>query len=317
MNKEVPRLRFSSFAGAWEHKRIAEMFDFLQNNTLSRADMSNDGEIKNIHYGDILMKFNDCINITTDDLPSITDPETALKYCASLLREGDVVIADTAEDETVGKCSEIICTAGEPVLAGLHTIAIRPKEKFARGFLGHYLNSESYRRQLRKLMQGIKVTSISKGALKTTQITYPTQADEQEKIGSFFSLIDNLINLQQKKCEKLLALKKAYLHKMFPQKDETKPQQRFAGFSGAWKSKKLSEISAITAGGDVDKSLLKKTGRFPVIANALSNDGIVGYYEDEYRVNAPAVTVTGRGDIGHAKARLLNFTPVVRLLTVS
>lgn len=52
-----------------------------------------------------------------------------------------------------------------------------------------------------------------------------------------------------------------------------------------------------------------------MLANALTNDGIIGYYED-YKVKAPAVTVTGRGDVGHAKARHIGYTPTVRLLSV-
>ena len=72
----------------------------------------------------------------------------------------------------------------------------------------------------------------------------------------------------------------------------------------------------MVAGGDIDKDLILAEGQYPVIANALTGDGVVGYYDKEYRVNAPAVTVTGRGDVGHAKARLVNFTPVVRLLSV-
>ena len=72
----------------------------------------------------------------------------------------------------------------------------------------------------------------------------------------------------------------------------------------------------IVAGGDINKSDIQETGKFPVIANALTNDGIVGFYNEYYRIKAPAVTVTGRGDVGHAKARNIHFTPVVRLLTI-
>ena len=70
------------------------------------------------------------------------------------------------------------------------------------------------------------------------------------------------------------------------------------------------------AGGDVDKGKIVEQGNYPVIANALTNEGIVGFYEYEYRVKAPAVTITGRGDVGHAKARKVDFTPVVRLLAI-
>ena len=70
------------------------------------------------------------------------------------------------------------------------------------------------------------------------------------------------------------------------------------------------------AGGDIDKEKIVGQGKYPVIANALTNDGIVGFYEHDYRVKSPAVTITGRGDVGHAKARKVDFTPVVRLLAI-
>lgn len=94
------------------------------------------------------------------------------------------------------------------------------------------------------------------------------------------------------------------------------PELRFKGFTDEWEQRKLSNESTIIAGGDIDKSKLKEVGEYPIFANALTNDGTVGYYDSYYRVEAPAVTVTGRGDVGHAKARKVNFTPVVRLLAV-
>lgn len=94
------------------------------------------------------------------------------------------------------------------------------------------------------------------------------------------------------------------------------PKRRFKGYTEPWEELILGEVSEILAGGDVNKKKLKKTGEFPVIGNGLVNEGILGYYDFEYRISAPAVTVTGRGDVGFAKARFKNFTPVVRLLVV-
>ena len=96
-----------------------------------------------------------------------------------------------------------------------------------------------------------------------------------------------------------------------------KPAIRFAGFTEAWEQRKLEEVSSeMVAGGDINKDLILDEGRYPVIANAITNNGIVGYYNEDYRIKSPAVTVTGRGDVGHAKARIIDFTPVVRLLTI-
>lgn len=87
--------------------------------------------------------------------------------------------------------------------------------------------------------------------------------------------------------------------------------------SHSWEQRKLGEVSTeMVAGGDIGKDLILDEGRYPVIANALTNDGIVGYYNEDYRIKAPAVTITGRGDVGHAKARIVDFTPVVRLLSL-
>jgi type I restriction enzyme S subunit len=84
----------------------------------------------------------------------------------------------------------------------------------------------------------------------------------------------------------------------------------------AWEQRKLGDEAEILAGGDIDRTKLDVNGKYPVITNALTGDGIVGYYDDEYRIKAPAVTVTGRGDVGRAQVRTVDFTPVVRLLSV-
>lgn len=95
------------------------------------------------------------------------------------------------------------------------------------------------------------------------------------------------------------------------------PNIRFKGFTDDWEQRKLGdEAIEMLAGGDIDKSRVVENGKYPIYANALTNNGIVGYYDDYYRVKAPAVTVTGRGDVGHAQARTVDFTPVVRLLAI-
>ena len=95
------------------------------------------------------------------------------------------------------------------------------------------------------------------------------------------------------------------------------PKIRFKGYTKDWEQRKLGdEAEEILAGGDIDKEKAVDDGVYPIYANALTNDGIVGYYDDYYRVKAPAVTVTGRGEVGRARARMIDFTPVVRLLAV-
>ena len=95
------------------------------------------------------------------------------------------------------------------------------------------------------------------------------------------------------------------------------PKLRFPGFTEPWEQRKLGEEAIeILAGGDIEKEKVVYDSGYPIYANALTNDGLVGYYTDYYRVEAPAVTVTGRGEVGHAQARSQNFTPIVRLLAI-
>ena len=214
--ESVPEVRFPGFTDAWEQRKFSEVFYSIPNNTLSRSELSTDeGTVKNIHYGDVLINFDAYIDVQNAVLPRIVNDAKATKAAKSTLKDGDVVIADTAEDETVGKCAEIGNLVNDVVVSGLHTIPSRPKFKFGKGYLGFYMNSSAYHDQLRPLIQGIKVSSISKSALAKTELKYPKNMAEQEKIGSFFLMIDNTITLHQRKVEALQKLKKSLLQQMF------------------------------------------------------------------------------------------------------
>ena len=242
--KNVPKLRFPEFTEPWEQRKLKNILVSLQNNTLSRADLSNNtGVAKNVHYGDVLIKFGEVLDISKEQLPMITDEKVLPKYKASFLQNGDVVVADTAEDTTVGKCSEIAGLNDEVVISGLHTIPYRPVEKFATGYLGYYLNSDSYHNQLIPLMQGIKVTSISKSAMQDTNIIYPNSKEEQAKIGKYFITLDHLITLHQRKLDHVKDLKKSMLQKMFPKNGQLYPEVRFPEFTDAWEQRKLGELA--------------------------------------------------------------------------
>lgn len=189
----------------WEQRKFVSVFEGLQNNTLSRADLNyENGTVKNVHYGDVLIKFGDYIDASRTDLPYISDDAKTDKFKNSFLQDGDIIIADTAEDDTVGKCTEIQGSEGLKLLSGLHTVACRPKEKYGPMFLGYYINSPAYHNQLKPLMQGIKVTSISKSALQDTDMIMPKSIEEQTMIGGCFANLDSLITLHQRKIKYIL-----------------------------------------------------------------------------------------------------------------
>ena len=243
MNR-VPAVRFEGFTDPWEQRKLGDCFDFLQNNTLSRAELSGEGGVvRNVHYGDILVKFGDCLADDADGLPYIHNPDVAGRYVSSALAVGDVVFADTAEDDVAGKCLELLKLPEEPTVSGLHTIPARPRIAFGAGFLGHYLNSDAYHGQLLPLMQGIKVISVSKSTLQDTSVCYPS-LPEQRAIGTLFARLDSLITLHQRKYAKLCVVKKSLLDKMFPKPGELYPEIRFEGFTDPWEQRKLGEVIA-------------------------------------------------------------------------
>ena len=151
---EVPNIRFKGYTDAWEQRKFKDIFEYISNNTLSRAELNYEsGDVRNVHYGDVLISLGEYMDVQTTTLPFITDKEKSSKAENALLADGDIVIADTAEDETVGKCTEIGNVIGSKVVAGLHTMACKPKLRFGRGYLGFYMNSNAYHDQLRPLMQ--------------------------------------------------------------------------------------------------------------------------------------------------------------------
>ncbi|HFU4059536.1 TPA: restriction endonuclease subunit S, partial [Streptococcus suis] len=184
---DFPELRFPEFTDAWKQRKLGEVADFsVKTNSLSRDKLSSYFyEVQNIHYGDILTKYDVILNVSNEELPSIIESKVS-NFEDALLVEGDIVFADAAEDSTVGKAIEVRNLKGKNVVSGLHTIVARPKFSYAPYYLGYLINSTAYHNQILPLMQGTKVSSISKANLKLTTVAFPT-LPEQEAIGSFFS----------------------------------------------------------------------------------------------------------------------------------
>ena len=202
-------MRFPCFYSTWCKNKFKNLFVLLKNNTLSRAELNyNKGKIKNIHYGDILIKFNNFVLSNANSIPYINDESIPNKYSELLLKNGDLIIADTAEDYSVGKATELIFNDKSLIISGLHTIPCRPVQNiFASKYLGYYINSPSYHNQLLPLIQGIKVSSISKSQIVNTYITYP-DIKEQNKIAKFLTLIEQRIDTQSKIIKFLFSQKK-------------------------------------------------------------------------------------------------------------
>jgi type I restriction enzyme S subunit len=221
----------------WEVKRLGEVCNFLRNNTLSRKQLNDtNGKVQNIHYGDILVKYPSILNACTESIPYVNQ-EDYKDTLTDFIEDGDVIMADTAEDETVGKACEITNVDSKQILAGLHTMLFRPqKGLFASSFLGYHINSNSYRKQLNTLMQGIKVCSLGKQVIANTFLLLPP-LHEQKRICDLLSLWDTAIAKQTTLIEKLILRKRGLMQQLLTGK------KRLKGFEGEWKRIKLGDIA--------------------------------------------------------------------------
>ncbi|TCD77262.1 restriction endonuclease S subunit [Bifidobacterium longum subsp. longum] len=107
-----------------------------------------------------------------------------------------------------------------------------------------------------------------------TMVSLPESQAEQQTIGAFFSRLDSLITLHQRKYDKLVIFKKSMLEKMFPKDGESVPEIRFAGFTDPWEQRKLGELSSEFQSGDfISAEEILGSGPYPVYGG----NGLRGY----------------------------------------
>ena len=137
---------------------------------------------------------------------------------------------------------------------------------------------------------------------------------EQEKIAKLMELIEQRIQKQQALVDNLKKYKRGLISGIL------NGEIRIPGVNQKmWKEAPLDKLFTISAGGDIEKEHCSPTKtekyKFPVFANALANDGLYGF-ADYYKVCENTITVTGRGEVGHATSRYEKYVPIVRLLTL-
>lgn len=212
MVRELKHTEIGDIPVDWELQTFDETFRVISNNTLSRENLNNrGGAVRNIHYGDILTKFPEVLDCNEDEIPFINDL-SLLSSSTQLLQDGDVVIADTAEDETVGKALEVI-NVECPVLAGQHTLLCRPKVRFAEKFLGYYLNAACYHDQMLPYIVGTKVSSVSKASIAQTKLVVP-KYEEQQAISSILADMDDEITELEQKLAKYRQVKQGMMQQL-------------------------------------------------------------------------------------------------------
>lgn len=293
-----PKLRFPEFEGDWIKFKFKELYEFKSTNSLSRDKLNYENHnVKNIHYGDIHVKFKTLFDITKEDVPYVNEEIDLSKVSEdSYLKEGDVIIADASENyDDIGKAIEIINLNNEKVISGLHTFLARKiSDLNYNGFISYVFRTKIYRHQIYKIAQGTKVLSLSSNRVANLNLNIPS-LPEQQKIADYLSTIDNKINLLEEKKAQLALYKKAMMQKLFSQ------EIRFKDNNGndfpEWEEKRLEDVFTVTRGQVLAVSKMKINSdnifKYPVYSSQTRDNGLTGFY-DEY-LYQDAITWTTDG----------------------
>ena len=206
--ERVPRVRFAGFTGEWQERKLGEMVEKQKSYSLSRdVETVEVTGYRYIHYGDIHRKRADII-VSDEQLPSIRANEYAT------LNQGDLVLADASEDYTgIAEPCVITHKPKENIVAGLHTIAIRPVDSDSL-YLYYLFHTDAFKKYGNHVGAGLKVFGITFNNLAKFETCFP-EFSEQTAIGSLFHNLDKQIDNQNQKVDQLKQLKTAYLQKMF------------------------------------------------------------------------------------------------------
>ena len=229
----------------------------------------------------------------------------------------DILVTRAGPTERVGVVSVVPHSVRSKLMISDKLIRLKSNEENNPLFLGISLSSVKCQNQLQSKTSGLakSQTNISQKILGEVLLKLPSK-EEQTKIASFLSAVDEKISQLTKKHELLSQYKQGMMQKLFSQQIRFKADD--GSEFGEWEGKELHQIFQIKAGGDIEKSSVSevRTSEFsyPIFANSDKNKGFYGW-ANKFKYKE-AVTVTGRGNLGIAVARNEPFYPIVRLLVL-
>ncbi len=250
----------------WELENYGNVFQFQKTATYSRSQIFEAGNVQYLHYGDIHTKFEHFIDFDKVELPYIKN-EQLKTY--SLIKEGDLIMADASEDyEGIGKSIEVKNLRNKQAISGLHTFLLRSNnELLANGFKGYLHSNKLIKNQFDKLATGLKVYGVSKNNLKTVLVPLPP-LPEQQAIAQVLSDTDNLIQALEKQIAKKRLIKQGAMQKLLT------PQE-------GWEEKKLGKIANFY-NGKAHEQFIDEHGKYKVVnSKFISTNGNVLKYSNQ------------------------------------
>ena len=260
IKQKAPKLRFPEFTDDWEQSKLGDVGNTYTGLSGKTADDFGHGEANFITY----------MNVYSNNIadPTMVSP-IEIDEKQHEVEVGDVFFTTSSETPDEVGMSCVLKEKQGIVYLNSFCFGFRPTKSFDLNFLAYMLRSNYVRNQIKILAQGVSRYNISKTKMMDISIIFPDY-EEQKKIGEYFSNLDNLITIHQRKCDELKEFKKGMFQKMFPKKGETIPEIRFPGFTDAWEQRKVKEICSISTGKSntqdrVDEGIYPFYVRSPIV----------------------------------------------------
>lgn len=227
-DKKVPQLRFPEFTDAWKQRKFGDFAKVSMCKRIFKEETTQTGDVP-------FFKIGTFGGIPDAFISRYKFESYKAKY--PYPKKGDILISASG---SIGRIVEY--SGKDEYFQDSNIIWLDHDESVLNSFLKHVYSIIKWNG-----IEGTTIKRLYNDNVLTTKILTPS-LEEQSKIGTFFTQLDNTITLQQRKLNSLQKLKKGLLQKMFPKKGENIPEIRFPEFSDAWKQRKLRDIGAIVTG---------------------------------------------------------------------
>ncbi|MEQ2592667.1 restriction endonuclease subunit S [Coprococcus aceti] len=254
-NSKKPGIRFKGFTDDWEQRKLGELGSLKNGMNFSKKAMG------------IGFPFVNLQNIFGNNVIDVSNLGKAMASDSQLkdynLLNGDVLfVRSSVKLEGVGEAALVPQTLDNTTYSGF-IIRFRDEYGLDNNFKRFVFGIESVRNQIMSQATNSANKNISQSVLENLELAIPSKS-EQQKIGAYFSNLDHLITLHQRKYDKLVMSKKSMLEKMFPKNGQTKPEIRFSGFIDDWEQRKLGDVAEFSKGSGYSKGDLVEYGT-PII----------------------------------------------------
>ena len=219
---KVPAIRFAGFTDPWEQRKLGEIVSIGAGAPPSAFSAGNFLYVK-------VDDLNESSHFQFDSAQRV-DANTAVKP----IRKGSIIFAKRGAAILGNK----VRVLGKTAYIDTNMMALEPRGVDA-DFLWLFINQTG----LYRIADTSTIPQINNKHIEPYPVDIPNMA-EQQAIGTFFSRLDDLITLHQRKYDKLVIFKKSMLEKMFPKDGESVPEIRFAGFTDPWEQRKLGDVAS-------------------------------------------------------------------------